>query len=145
MRPTARPSRRARKRQRRRHPRRGDRAAEDHRHDAEACGAADVEPCLACAAEEQGGIRLQARHTPGFDPQDAQRFQRRGGQRRRKADRVDEARRRVAQQVHQRVLARHITATGGERLRQRAHPDVDARGVHAATLGHATAGRTQHA
>jgi hypothetical protein len=102
--------------QRRRHPRRRHGAAEHHRHDAEPRRVPGVEPRLARAAEEQRGVVLQARHAPGLGAQDAERFQRRGRQRRRQPDRIHEARRRVPQKVHQRTLAGDVAAAGRERL-----------------------------
>ena len=122
-----------------------DRIPGHHRHDRLSDARADVEPGAPASRGEGLRIFAQAAHALGLPMQDFESGERGGGDRRRHADAVDESAGRVFQVVDERRRARDIPAAGGERLRQRPHPDVDPARIDAEMLENAVPARAQDA
>ena len=121
------------------------RGADYDRHDGGAGACAGVEPMLAYLFREKGGRRRSLSDTLRLPLHDAKSGQCGGGVGRRESDAVDEARRRITEVFDQSARAGDITAARRERLRQRAHPDVDVGAVDMEMLADAVTMRAQHA
>ena len=61
------------------------------------------------------------------------------------ADAVDEARRRVLEELDELPASADVAAAAGQRLRHRARPELDVGAVDAEVFADATAGRAEHA
>ena len=93
-----------------------------------------VQPGSLGQRQEELAVALQAHDAFGLGLDHPQRGQCCRGQWRREADGVHHARRLILQDVDQLLLARYVAAARGQRLAQRAHPDVDRIGIDAEML-----------
>src|SRR5215469_13177332 len=110
-------------------------AGAEPRVDAES--ARQLEEPAAALAQHLGALRLTA--------QDPQRRERRGGDRRRHADAVEESGCGALEMLDQGALAGDIAATGGERLAESSHPDVDITALQPEVLLDTEAAAAHHA
>ena len=125
--------------------RQSHRVADDARDDGAAVAHAGVDAARAARVEEEAGAPCRLRDELGVRLELAQRAERGGRVRRRDADGVDEAGGRVLEVLDERVRPGDVAAAARERLRQRAHPQLDVGAVDAEVLADAAAGRAEHA
>ena len=105
----------------------------------------EIEPGLSTGRSEQARIAAQACGPFRLAVKDPESRECGGRDRRRHSDAVNESARRMLQEVDQRRAAGDESAAGGERLRQRAHPDVDPSRIQAEMLEYASVLRSQNA
>ena len=115
------------------------RVLDDCRNHRVAGAGADVDAALARLVQKQLAARLQAQHALRLGFQDAHGLQRRRRDWRRDADAVEKTRCGVLEVFHQRSFAGDVAAAGGQRLAQRAHPDIDGAAFEAEMFADAAA------
>ena len=101
-------------------------------------------PASIASCQEELGVAAQRCERLGLGLHLAQRGQRRRGVRRGHPGAEDEPGRRVLQVLDQRLAAGDVAAAAGQRLRQRARPELDVAAVDAEVLADAAAAGAEH-
>ena len=122
-----------------------DRTADNGRDDGNADASTGINAGRSGFVKKQSSARLQGGHSVGFPLQAAQGGERRGGNRRRHADAVEEAWCEKPHVFHQRGFAGDVAAAGGERLAEGSHPDVNFAAGKIKVLTNAHPGVSHHA
>ena len=120
-----------------------DRVADDDRNDRGSAGKTGVEAAFAREGEEEARQLMEPGDALGLAPQERQGRERGGRVGRRDADAVDEPGGSVLEVFDERGGTRDVAAAAGERLGERAHPQLDAGAIDVGVLAD-TASGTAH-